>query len=313
MIKLSHRLLDPEFVIPSQAGAAKTEFWDRMLGQANDRTSKLGPATLEALQNLAMSPPPSSAIAERDFWRIMTQFMSRGFVSSGPPRTVCGTHLETQYRPSLGHPDNLKCLLADMAALSGESPLLLMTLPDVWTAETAACPVCVESRLVRLTSDALSEPSRTAIARAWRTLFVSKHAHELALMSNFASVMFPDLRFHEDAWNHLGDLEGDEAENISKLTLHLGTLNDQATSIWSEHTETVDRQGALGSRGVTASPEGSNTRRTASKMRLRDFTIDGTLIRCEWHTKLRPNSNRIYFAVKDSCVYVGTIIDHLPT
>ena len=85
MIEEPKQLLDPEFVIPSAAAAAKTEFWDRMLGRASDRAVKLGPATLEALQDLTMSPPPPSAIAERDFWRIMTQYFemfgqNQGFV-----------------------------------------------------------------------------------------------------------------------------------------------------------------------------------------------------------------------------------------
>ena len=72
-------------MIPSAASAARTDFWDRMLGRASNRAAKLGPATLDALQDLALSPPPPSAIAERDFWKILTLYMSRGFTPSGPP------------------------------------------------------------------------------------------------------------------------------------------------------------------------------------------------------------------------------------
>ncbi|WP_157497489.1 hypothetical protein [Leifsonia sp. Leaf264] len=313
MIDQPHLLLDPEFVIPSDAASAKTEFWARMLGRADDRAIKIGPATLEALQDLTASPPPSSAIAERDFWRILTLYMSRGFISSGPPRVVCKTHLGDQYQPALGHPGNVARLISDVAAFGGESPLLLSTLPEVWSTSTSTCLECIKTRLVRLTSDFDSPTSRAAAAQAWRALFLDEHGNDLSLLPTFAPVMFPSLKFDELAWSHLRALNGDNTENVTKLVQHLGVLNDQAPAIWAENTETIDRQSALGSFGITASPEGSNTRRNTRKMRMRDFTIDDTLVRCEWHTKLRPNINRVYFAVKEAEVYVGVIIDHLPT
>lgn len=130
-------------------------------------------------------------------------------------------------------------------------------------------------------------------------MFLDEHMNDLALMPKYASVMFPKLRFHELAWSHLAGMEGEDTEHVSKLVQHLETLNNHASAIWAEHTETIDRQRALGSRGVTASPEGSNTRRVPRKMRLRDFTIDNKVVRYEWRTKLRPNINRVYFAVRD--------------
>lgn len=302
-------LLDPEFVVPSDASKLDATFWERMLGRAMDRTPKLGPATLEALVQLTLAPPPATAVAQHDFWRILTQYMSRGFVATTDSRSICETHLVQQYRPVLGDPENLQRLLKDSAATGRVAPLALVTPPEAWRSDSSNCAACQQSRIVRTSTTA--DLSDVEVARAWRTEFLSESSHTFVGLRGGATEMFPRIHFHPGAWNRLSSLEGDEAENVPKLVHHLGVLNDHALNIWRNHTEPVDRQAVLGGLNVTASPEGSNTRGSAKKMRERDFTFGGKIVRCEWHTKLRPNVNRVHFAVENDQLYVGTIVDHL--
>jgi hypothetical protein len=49
-------------------------------------------------------------------------------------------------------------------------------------------------------------------------------------------------------------------------------------------------------------------------MRHRDVEYCGRILRCEWHSKLRPDKNRIHFAkLDDQAVFIGIFVKHLPT
>ena len=70
------QLIDPEYLLPSTTSALLPDFWSRMIDQASDRVSRIGPATLEGLLKLMEMPPSSRALAESDFWKIVQHFMS---------------------------------------------------------------------------------------------------------------------------------------------------------------------------------------------------------------------------------------------
>jgi hypothetical protein len=45
-----------------------------------------------------------------------------------------------------------------------------------------------------------------------------------------------------------------------------------------------------------------------------DVEHHGRILRCEWHSKLRPEKNRIHFAkLNDQTVFIGIFVKHLPT
>lgn len=51
-------------------------------------------------------------------------------------------------------------------------------------------------------------------------------------------------------------------------------------------------------------------------MRARKVTVAGRDVVCEWHSKIYPHTDRIYFSIpqgEDGKIVVGSICDHLPT
>ena len=68
--------------------------------------------------------------------------------------------------------------------------------------------------------------------------------------------------------------------------------------------------------GIEVSIEG-NTRSSERLMRHRDVEFRGRVYRCEWHSKLEPNRNRIHFRVIDGIaetrILIGIFHEHLPT
>ena len=68
--------------------------------------------------------------------------------------------------------------------------------------------------------------------------------------------------------------------------------------------------------GIQISIEG-NTRGSGRLMRLRDVEFRGQVYRCEWHSKLEPNRNRIHFQVIDGIaetkILIGIFHEHLAT
>ncbi|GAA2540725.1 hypothetical protein GCM10009860_21900 [Microbacterium mitrae] len=158
-----------------------------------------------------------------------------------------------------------------------------------------------------------------------RASVAEEYGASLDAMKEHASSMFPVLTFHPSAWSRANSLRGSADEVVPGLMQHLGALNDEVLEIWASETETTARQSALGSLGIAASPENSNTRRNAAAMAERTFQFGDQSVRCEWHTKLRPNINRIHFAVGQKAVeiggeqrtvdtvFIGIITDHLGT
>ncbi|MDZ8201866.1 hypothetical protein RZO50_10065 [Microbacterium sp. SSW1-59] len=156
-----------------------------------------------------------------------------------------------------------------------------------------------------------SEGAISATAQIWRQAYLSECPSDLGGMSALADKMFPSLEFHPDAWERVGSLVGPAEENVPLLVHHLGVLNDHASRIWADFSVREDRQSAMGALGVTCSPDSPQTHKYKAAMRERDFTFGSSVVRCEWHTKLRPTKNRIHFNADGGTVRIGTIVDHL--
>lgn len=269
---------------------------------------------------LASQPP--TAIAPNDFWRIIGQYASRGLSSASGIRVTCH-HLLSRYTPDMGSSDNPLRLTSDLAATGAGARVRLKTSSACWATDDETCDHCAEPFLF-LEHEGTAETTRTQnAARALRSLVLEENRGDLRVLELRSGELFPGLTFHAGAWSRMGSMAGSADEVMTNLLEHLGVLSDTASEIWRVETETTARQAALGALGVDASPENGNTRRNNGAMAERTFEFDGVSIRCEWHTKLRPNVNRIYFAVGQKSVqhegqtaqvdtvFIGVMIDHL--
>lgn len=306
------RLFDPEVVVPSPTSAAQLQFWQRMHEWADDRGPRVGPSTLQALNELATTPPTVLPIG--DFWTILSKYISRGFAPSPTPRAVCEEHLSASYQPLAGASDNFQRLANDLRAVGPDGRVAMSTIEECWPgSELANCSVCNSSRLSRVHTPIDSESRSDELARVWRQAYIEEHPSDPTQLETFAAKMFPSIEFSSDAWKRVKTLVGAPEEITASIIGHLAVLNDFAARAWATAPTTEGRQAILGARGITSSPEGPKTHKDKKAMRTRDFQFNNGEVRCEWHTKLRPDVNRIYFAVSNGRVLVGAIVDHLPT
>lgn len=309
------QLLDPEIFIPSAESAAKREFWVRLLSWINegDERALVGPTALVGLYELADQRPDESVISSNDFWTILQKLASRTFRPAQGQRSICERHVKTDYSPALGHVENTDRLIRDIQATGEQPHVALRTLEECWSRQSRDCQDCMRSRLHKLTAPPGHSSELNAMARVWRSACIGEQTVDLKTLRTFSQRMFPNLHFSDSAWKHLNTLSGSPSDNLNALVLHLGVLNDQAQRVWTENVTTPGRQAEMQGLDVVASPESPQTHKNSKAMQRRDFQFGQDVVRCEWHAKLRPDTNRIYFAVLDSGVYIGTIVDHLPT
>lgn len=127
-----------------------------------------------------------------------------------------------------------------------------------------------------------------------------------------ARLAFPELVFAEALT--FRRFAGPYVHLRSAVVLHLGALNDRFLDAF--HGERGDSRRVSARLGIDVSREGA-TRASESLMRLRDVQHGNLTYRCEWHTKLEPNRNRIHFHPGDAGtqgrVFIGVFVDHLPT
>lgn len=307
------RLIDPELVVPSSASATKLEFWARLSEWSDDRNPKAGQATLSGLGALAADPPRVPGLAEGDFWTILSKFMSRGFTPSQVHRPLNEDHLRATYAPHLGAADNIDRLIDDLRTVDPLRRVALSGVADSWTAtHPAICTTCESDGVSHIRAPSVEGGACLGLARAWRLAYRDEYPSDASGISEFAADMFPNLEFSRGAWNNLGSLGGAPDDVVRDLIHHLGVLNDSSREIWKSEITTKGREAALGARGVSASLEGPKTHKNKSAMKHRDFVFKNGTIRCEWHSKMKPNVNRVYFAIEEDTVYVGSIVDHLP-
>jgi len=151
----------------------------------------------------------------------------------------------------------------------------------------------------------------------WRGLYDLEDIPESSFFG-LADRAYPELLFHPDLtfrrFRHAYN------EIRGQVVRHLGALNDYfldayRSALAAGRPSDVEAYfGSLGIGGVSA--ESVKTHRNSSAMRLRDVEFDGRQVRCEWHTKLRPEVDRIHFAFGEQFgekVFIGIFVDHLPT
>lgn len=126
-----------------------------------------------------------------------------------------------------------------------------------------------------------------------------------------AAKAFPNLAFAPTLdFRHF---KGTYALRLPEVVRHLSSLNDGFSQIYkAEH----GLSGRISTRlGIPVSIEGNN-RNNESVMRYRDVQFGGQEYRCEWHSKLEPHQNRIYFHIGDEGtngrVLIGIFHEHLP-
>ncbi len=122
---------------------------------------------------------------------------------------------------------------------------------------------------------------------------------------------FPRLRFFRKR-TQFAAFDEEYRTIRSKVTRHLAVLNDHAAEIFERRRDPREIQAELGSLGVEASGESGNTKADARAMRQRKIVFEGGEITLDWHTKLRPHLDRIYFsATARKHVVVGVFHKHL--
>lgn len=311
MVREPIRLLDPEILIPSPSSASTPEFWRRMIAWTSDEYSLIGPETLAALAELAPTELRGPYISPNDFWKIIGKLSSRTFSPARTNRPICEEHLRDDYTPIGGDRENIELLINDLKGVGFDRPVALRTIEDCWAVNERRCTACDSSRVHKLLSEPNSVEDLVEIAHLWRDAFLVDRDGHLSQLEPLAKYMFPHLEFSDVAWKYLKTLVGSSNENLRLLVTHLSLLNDDVERIWAEQITTKGRQAEMRARNVPASPESPQTHRDAKAMKRRDFQFGGQTVRCEWHTKIRPDINSVHFAVEKGRVLVGVIIDHL--
>ncbi len=144
----------------------------------------------------------------------------------------------------------------------------------------------------------------------YRTLYALENVSSEDFF-NLASKAFPDLLFIDDL--NFAKFNGGYSLRDA-VVKHLSTLNDKFLEFYvSEHGNSAQISIRI---GIDVSIEGE-TRSSERLMAMRDVTYEGHTYRCEWHSKIEPNRNRIHFYPGDTStqdkILIGIFIDHLPT
>ena len=133
---------------------------------------------------------------------------------------------------------------------------------------------------------------------------------EMAFFAN-ARFAFPDIHFVREKAD-FGNFDESYVSIRPKIGAHLAVLNDHAKAVLSSSETAAEKSIRLGALGVDASGENSNTKGNRKAMAERTVEVEGRSILCDWHTKIRPHLDRIYFnATSHHAVIVGIFSRHL--
>ena len=144
----------------------------------------------------------------------------------------------------------------------------------------------------------------------WRSLFAVEDIRE-ADFFDVATRAFPVLYFAPTL--NFGSFAGGYAVRDA-VVAHLCILNDDWQAAYVAEKGNSARISAR--IGIDVSIEGTTTRSSEKKMKLRDVEFRGETYRCEWHSKLEWNKNRIHFYPADPRIdrpLIGIFCDHLAT
>ena len=174
--------------------------------------------------------------------------------------------------------------------------------------------------------------TRAMLPGFYRSLVELEDLDADAYMSNAAHA-FPEIAFAPGLSSQFSRFKGQYRDVRPDVTRHLAVLNDHFQEVYREadHVPVMTRK-LLNSRyHVDASRESDPTRHNAKAMRERDVSVAHVLVagqkvpvtigrpvRCEWHTKIKPNQNRIHFhpgeeQVAGKRLFVGLFHEHLTT
>jgi hypothetical protein len=135
-----------------------------------------------------------------------------------------------------------------------------------------------------------------------------------------APLAFPTICFAPGLANQFSKFARAYSAIRPDVTRHLAALEDRFQAILRKHKGETHKVAAEFSATcrVDASPESPNTHKNKAAMEQRRVTIDGWRVLCEWHTKLEPHRDRIYFHpgssdVANGRLVVGIFHQHLPT
>jgi hypothetical protein len=125
-----------------------------------------------------------------------------------------------------------------------------------------------------------------------------------------APLAFPDLCFAEGLAAQCGRFSRRFDDVRATLTQHLAALNDEFQAIMrAHHGLPSEVQTAFRAKtGVDSSPESPNTKADAKAWGERRIAFGGKETWCEWHTKLEPHRDRIYFHPGNSSTAGGRLI-----
>jgi hypothetical protein len=114
---------------------------------------------------------------------------------------------------------------------------------------------------------------------------------------SIATSAFPDLRWADGVWGGLRDFSRPYIDCRASLVLHLGVLNDFAAELFhrlsASHPEQITP--SLASHGVTATDENGRAKRNNKARENRTRRAGDETYAFWWHTKLRPDRDRIHF------------------
>ena len=146
--------------------------------------------------------------------------------------------------------------------------------------------------------------------RFYRTLYSVENVPEGEFFE-IAVKAFPDLAFAPTL--NFQHFEGAYGLRRPEVVHHLSLINDRFLELYK--AEFGSSRSISMRLGIAVSIEGQN-RMNQAFMRYRDAQFEGHAYRCEWHSKLEPNRNRIYFHIgderTDGRVLIGIFHRHLP-
>lgn len=151
----------------------------------------------------------------------------------------------------------------------------------------------------------------------WRDLYHLEDIGERAFF-DLTGRAFPNLIFHPGV--AFRRFQGSYQERRSQVVEHLAGLNDHflreyRTAAAAGRINDVEaRLAAHGVGGVSA--ESVKTHKNLKAMRLREVDFNDSKVICEWHTKIRPEVDRIHFAFGAEFgdkILICAFVDHLPT
>ncbi len=169
------------------------------------------------------------------------------------------------------------------------------------------------------------------LKKFYRTIYEVEHITRERFME-FIPLAFPRLRFKENIATELKLFSRSFEELRSDLIKHLSMLNDDFIECALRHNFTPAKitSELESSTGISTTPESPNTHKNKEAMSKRKVVEDDNRFYnapnrekrenehyCEWHTKLSPQVDRIYFKFFNNTdlkfVLIGFFHEHLPT